>query len=165
MSGEIYSEQNLADMVSSHGEVSRTPVREALQLLAKEGVEPLERITVRGTGGRIELIGVGDIAYLQAEGDYVAIVTERGRWLKEGTMKWFEEALPSDGFVRVHRSFIVSVSHISRIETSGREHYLYLRGGNVRCGAGSDSVKPPAYTDSIRISDAGYRLLKRALKL
>jgi DNA-binding LytR/AlgR family response regulator len=79
----------------------------------------------------------------------VAIVTARGRHLKEGTMKWFEEALPCDRFVRVHRSCIVAVDRISRIETSGRDHTLTLRDGR----------------GSIRISDTGYRLLRRRLGL
>ena len=110
--------------------------------------EPLERISVRGAGGKIVIIGTNEIVYIQAEGDYVAIVTAEGRWLKEGTMKWFEEALPRDRFVRVHRSYIVSVGHISRIETSGRDHTLILREGGP-----------------VRISDTGYRLLKRTLGL
>jgi hypothetical protein len=113
-----------------------------------EAAEILERVTVRGQGGRIEVIPVSAIVCLQAEGDYVAIVTPAGRWLKEGTMKYFEGALPRDGFVRVHRSCIVSVAHISRIETSGRDHTLILRGG-----------------PTVRISDTGYRLLRRTLRL
>ncbi len=113
----------------------------------------LERITVRGTGGRIEVIPTDKIVFIRAEGDYVAIVTPTGRWLKEGTMKWFEEALPRDRFVRVHRSYIVSVSHISRIETSGRDHTLTLRDAYKEDGS------------PIRISDTGYRLLKRTLGL
>jgi hypothetical protein len=121
---------------------------EASDKVIGETPETLERVTVRGSGGRIEVIAVGDIVCLQAEGDYVAIVTSAGRWLKEGTMKYFEEALPRDRFVRVHRSCIVAVGHISRIETSGRDHTLILRGGGT-----------------VRISDTGYRLLKRTLKL
>jgi len=108
---------------------------------------PIDRVTVRGAGGRIEVIATDEIVCIRAEGDYVAIVTARGRWLKEGTMKWFEQALPRARFVRVHRSCIVSVGHISRIETSGRDHTLTLRDG----------------AGTIRISDTYYRLLKQRL--
>ncbi len=121
---------------------------------APESASVLERITVKGAGGRIEVIETGRIVYLQAEGDYVAIVTPEGRWLKEGTMKYFEQSLPRDRFVRVHRSYIVAVGHISRIETSGRDHTLILRPGGNAHGGGP-----------IRMSDAGYRLLKRTLGL
>jgi DNA-binding LytR/AlgR family response regulator len=127
----------------------------AVEKATSDSSPALERITVRGTGGRIEVIETGRIAYIQAEGDYVAIVTPEGRWLKEGTMKYFEEALPRDRFVRVHRSYIVAVGHISRIETTGRDHTLVLhsRGGNSPGGG------------TIRMSEAGYRLLKRTLGL
>lgn len=122
--------------------------------VARTASEPIERISVRGGQGKIELICVGDIVYLRAEGDYVAIVTASGQHLKEGTMKYFEENLPAGEFVRVHRSYIVSVSHISRIETSGRDHTLVLRGGaGGRVG------------EVIRISDAGYKMLKKMLGL
>jgi hypothetical protein len=117
-----------------------------------EIAQSIERITVKGAGGSIEVIGVEEIAYIQAEGDYVAIVTASGRRLKEGTMKYFEEMLPRGRFVRVHRSYIVAVDHISRIETSGRDHRLVLRTGAGYKGEGT-----------LRISDAGYGLLKRTL--
>jgi hypothetical protein len=133
---------------------------------ASEVTEPLERITVRGAGGRIELITLGEIIYLQAEGDYVAIVTTGGRWLKEGTMKYFEEVLPRSRFVRVHRSYIVAVGHISRIETSGRDHTLVLRGASdARNGSANGGGKNVMNPGTIRISEAGYRLLKRTLGL
>jgi hypothetical protein len=130
--------------------------------------ETIDRITVRGTGGRIEVIGVEEIVYLQAEGDYVAIVTTAGRWLKEGTMKSFEESLPREKFVRVHRSYIVALKHISRIETSGREHTLSLRGAGGAGSLGGRSARTGGGnhgSTSIRISEAGYRLLKRTLGL
>lgn len=119
--------------------------------------EPLQRITVRGTNGKIEVIEIGRIVYIRAEGDYVAIVTPEGRWLKEGTMKWFEESLPRGRFVRVHRSYIVSVGNISRIETSGRDRTLVMRPGAGGIG--------PRVGEAIRMSDTGYRLLKRTLGL
>ena len=152
---------------------SDAEIKPAEGAVAGQTPEPLDRITVRGAGGRIEVIGVDEIVYLQAEGDYVAIVTTAGRWLKEGTMKSFEETLPRERFVRVHRSYIVSVKHISRIETSGREHTLSLRGvggtgglsGLGSVGSAHAAGGNARSTDSIRISEAGYRLLKRTLGL
>lgn len=111
------------------------------------GAGAIERIAIRG-GQKIKMIAVTEIIYLQAEGDYVAVVTAEGRFLKEQTMKYFEENLPGAAFVRVHRSYIVSVSHISRIEQSGREHSVILRDGT-----------------RVRISDGGYKLLRATLGL
>ena len=134
--------------------IPAVPIDSGALELEREPSEYLERITVRGGQGKIEVIAVSEIIYLQAEGDYVAIVTASGRHLKEGTMKYFEENLSAAEFVRVHRSYIVSVGHISRIETSGRDHTLILRGAENSPGG-----------SRIRISDAGYRLLRQTLRL
>ncbi len=107
----------------------------------------IERITMK-TGGKIKVVTVGEINYLRAEGDYVAIVTEEGSWLKEQTMKYFEENLPAGMFVRIHRSYIVGISKIARIERYGNLYQVVLRNG-----------------EKIKVSMAGYRLLKERLDL
>jgi hypothetical protein len=109
--------------------------------------EYVKRFTVRN-GQKIKIIPVEDILYLQADGDYVAICTAEGRWLKEQTMKYSEEQLPPDLFLRVHRSCIVNISRISRIERYGDRQQIILRDGA-----------------KIKISVAGYRALRRRLEL
>lgn len=109
--------------------------------------EIMERITLR-VGGKIKIVEVAEIEYLQAEGDYVAVVTAQGRWLKEQTMKYFEEHLPESGFVRVHRSYIVGVSMIARIERYGNLYQIVLRSG-----------------DKIKVSANGYKLLKERMNI
>ncbi|MDR1601263.1 MAG: LytTR family transcriptional regulator DNA-binding domain-containing protein [Tannerella sp.] len=109
--------------------------------------EYVKRITVR-SGQKIRIIPVEDILCLQAEGDYVSICTDEGHWLKEQTMKYSEEQLPPDLFLRVHRSCIVNISRISRIERYGDKQQIILRNG----------VK-------IKISAAGYRALRQRLEL
>lgn len=113
----------------------------------KQQQSVMERITLK-TGGKIKVVMVGEINYLQAEGDYVAIVTEEGRWLKEQTMKYFEENLPAGMFVRIHRSYIVGISKIARIERYGNLYQVVLRNG-----------------EKIKVSVTGYRLLKEKLDL
>lgn len=112
-----------------------------------EPKEILERITVRN-GQKIKIIPINEIIYLQAEGDYVAIITAEGRWLKEQTMKYFEENLPNNLFIRIHRSYIVALSAISRIERAEQQHNLILFN-----------------KERIKISITGYRILKEKLKL
>ncbi|MDD3280183.1 MAG: LytTR family DNA-binding domain-containing protein [Bacteroidales bacterium] len=107
----------------------------------------LERISVRN-GQKIIIITIDEIIYLQAEGDYVAIVTSRGRWLKEQTMKYFEEHLPEDMFIRIHRSYIVALRAISRIEKSEQHQSVIL-----------------ITKERIRISITGYKILKKKLNL
>ncbi|MBR5644762.1 MAG: LytTR family transcriptional regulator DNA-binding domain-containing protein [Salinivirgaceae bacterium] len=109
--------------------------------------EPIDKITVRN-GQKINVINIADICYIKADGDYVSIATESGRWLKEQTMKYYEQNLPMADFVRVHRSYIVNVGKISRIERYGQQQLVELRNG-----------------EKIKVSNSGYKALKKRLKL
>ena len=80
----------------------------------------IDRISVKD-GARIHIIDLEEILYLQASGDYVTIFTTTGQYLKEQTMKYFEQSLPSPAFVRIHRSTIVHTAQIARIELFGKE--------------------------------------------
>lgn len=108
----------------------------------------LERVAVK-SGQKIHVILVPDIVYIQSDGDYVQIVTGESRYLKEETMKYFEASLPRNRFVRVHRSYIVNVEKILRIELYEKQNQmLTLNNG-----------------DQIRASVAGYRELRTILNL
>lgn len=105
-----------------------------------------ERIAVK-SGARIHVVPLQEIICLMADGDYVLVVTEKGRYLKEQTMKYFESHLPPNQFIRIHRSCIVNVSFISRIELYEKQNQqLLLKNG-----------------DKVKISQAGYRLLRERL--
>jgi len=110
--------------------------------------EVLERIAVK-SGQKIHVILVPEIVYIQADGDYVHIYTMTGKYLKEQTMKYFSEHLPVNLFVRVHRSCLVNVEAISRIELYEKQNQqLTLKNGH-----------------QIKVSQAGYKLLRQKLKL
>jgi hypothetical protein len=106
---------------------------------------PSDRITVR-TGQRIKIIPIEDIIYIKADGDYISIKTSDGNWLKEQTMKYTEDMLPADRFVRIHRSYIVNVNHISRIERYGEKQQVELHNN-----------------EKIKISPARYQTLRQIL--
>jgi len=114
---------------------------------APVSAEMIDRLTVR-YGQKIKIIPVHDIIYFKADGDYVTIYTAEGHWLKEQTMKYTEEILPPDRFVRTHRSYIVNIHHISRIERYGEQQLIVLSNG-----------------EKIKISNARYQLLKQRLGL
>ena len=116
--------------------------------LAEEKTEILQRIAVK-SGSKIEIIAIGDIVYLESEGDYVMIHTKEGKFLKEKTMKYFEQHLDPDTFIRIHRSYIININEISRIELFEKENYIVkLKNG-----------------DQVKASSSGYKALKDALKL
>lgn len=57
-----------------------------------------------------------DIAYVEAYGDYVNIITEKDKYIVHSTMKGIDSKLPKEKFLRVHRSFIVQVDKINSID-------------------------------------------------
>ncbi len=115
---------------------------------ASPTMETIERVVVK-VGQKIHVLFVPDIVYIQSDGDYVQIFTENGKYLKEETMKYFEMNLPQSQFVRIHRSYIVNVGKILRIELYEKTNQmLTLKNG-----------------DKIKASASGYKLLRKALSL
>jgi DNA-binding LytR/AlgR family response regulator len=134
--------------VQSVEELQPEPIKEDVKSGKIDERELLERIAVK-SGTKIHVILISDILYLQADGDYVQIYSSEGKYLKEQTMKYFEEHLPANQFVRVHRSCIVNVEMISRIELYEKQNQqLTLKNGQ-----------------QIKTSPAGYKALRMALNL
>ncbi len=61
-------------------------------------------------------IKIKDITYIQALGDYVNIYTTENRYTVHITLKGMEEKLPEDKFYRLHRSFLIALDHIDKVE-------------------------------------------------
>ena len=88
-----------------------------------------QRIVVK-SGSKIKIIPVQDIFYLEAADDYVKIHTTEGYFLKNKTMNHFEQALDPQLFVRSHRSYIVNIQQITRIDPYEKDnHVAVLRSG------------------------------------
>jgi two-component system LytT family response regulator len=82
------------------------------------------------TGNKVKIIPMQDVQYMEADDDYVKIVTAEGSYLKNKTMQHYENALDPLLFVRVHRSFIIQVNQITRIDPYQKEtHLAILRDG------------------------------------
>jgi hypothetical protein len=113
-----------------------------------EEKDVLDRITVKD-GSRIHLIHVEELLYIQACGDYVTLVTAEGQFVEDQTMKYLEAHLPESMFVRIHRSCIVNVEQIIRVELFGKENYkVKLKNGTC-----------------LKVSLSGYKALKSHLSL
>jgi two-component system LytT family response regulator len=97
------------------------------EMLQEQMVSPLqqERIVVK-TGGNIRIIPIHEVVYLEAADDYVKVHTADGSFLKHKTMSFFEKTLDPQQFVRVHRSYIVAVKNITKIDPYEKESYLAL---------------------------------------
>jgi hypothetical protein len=121
---------------------------EAVADISEEPKEVIERIAIK-IRQKIEVVLVPDILFIQSEGDYTMIHTANNRFLKEQTMKYFELHLPANLFVRIHRSYIVNVLAISKVELFEKQTYRITLKNGVQ----------------IKASAAGYKLLKNTLSL
>jgi two-component system LytT family response regulator len=119
-----------------------------ISLLHEDVRQPEERnrIVVK-EGGNIRIIPVHEIQYVEAYDDYVKIFTLKEMFLKKKTMSFYEQSLDPDQFVRVHRSYILQLSQITRIEPLEKDSYVALLKSGVR----------------IPLSKSGYSKLKTVL--
>ena len=99
--------------------------------LRKDSIENVERLFVK-TGTKIDVVSVVDIIKIEAQDDYVEIHTATKKYLKNDTMNYLEKVLPSKTFARVHRSHIINLNHINKIEKYGKESYIVkLNDGSI----------------------------------
>ena len=104
------------------------------------------RIVVKDNG-KIKIIPVTQVQYLEAADDYVKIITAEGHFLKKKTMQYFEDSLPPQEFIRIHRSYIINAQLITRIDLHEKDSHLALLTTGQR----------------LPVSKAGYAKLKEVL--
>lgn len=84
-----------------------------------------QRIVVK-TGSKIKIIPVHDVFYLEAADDYVKVHTQEGSFLKNKTMSHFEKTLDPQQFVRSHRSYIINIQQITRIDPYEKDNHVAI---------------------------------------
>ena len=87
--------------------------------------EEKNRIVVKN-GVDIRIVPVRDIHYIEAFDDYVKIFTADTYYLKKKTMNYYEQVLDSNLFFRTHRSFIIKVEQLTKIELLEKNTYLAI---------------------------------------
>ena len=120
-------------------------LREVFKNLLPQNDEQF-RVVVK-TGNQIRIISISEISYIEACDDYVKIHTEAEVFMKKKTMSYYESVLNEKEFVRVHRSYIINLSQIKRIELMEKESYCALLKSGVK----------------IPLSKSGYTRLKDVL--
>jgi two-component system LytT family response regulator len=121
-------------------------VLQNLQTHLDENAQVLERVVTR-LGSKITVVPVDKIWYIEAQDDYVMVYSDQGNHLKEKTMKYFEQHLPQ-GFIRIHRSYIVNISQIISTELYSKDTHLVT----LKCGA------------KLKASADGYKRLREQFK-
>lgn len=107
----------------------------------------LNRIVAKN-GSNVQIIPTDSIIYLESADDYVFIYCQKGKILKQVRMKYYEEHLDPEIFFRVHRSYIINLEMVDKIELYSKDNYhLILKNGTT-----------------IPASRNGYKMLKERLK-
>jgi two-component system LytT family response regulator len=100
------------------------PVQELTdEARARQG--PSRRILVRD-GSRVHVLPVEKIDCVQAQDDYVAFQCEGRSYLKEQTLAQVEASLDPRTFVRIHRSYILNIERLARVELDERENRVAI---------------------------------------
>ena len=105
------------------GNKETTSVSPLLENNVYEGYQ--HRIVVKDNG-LIRIIPAQEIYYIEASDDYIKIVTKDGTFLKKSTLSHIEQTLDPQQFVRVHRSYLIPVSQLMRIEPYEKESHIAL---------------------------------------
>lgn len=147
-----FSEERLADCLAKIHVQRHTqrPSAQELQLatMAQEEEPFLQRLVIK-EGRQIHILPVEKIDYIEAANDYVSIRVGEETYLKHQTLGSLEKALNPAKFVRIHRSHLLQLDRLARIEPLQKDRYV------ARLTDGSQ----------LAISRTGYQKLKAVLQL
>jgi two-component system LytT family response regulator len=91
------------------------PAAAELAAAARPPGQKLERVVVKD-GSKVHIIPVDKLDYVEAQDDYIALRSDKKTYLKQQTISSIEMQLDPARFARIHRSYIVNLERISRIE-------------------------------------------------
>lgn len=120
---------------------------EELSAAARGPQHYLERIVTRD-GAKVHIIPVEKLDYVEAQEDYIALRSDGKTVLKQQTISSIEAALDPARFVRIHRSFVVNLERVARVEPYGK----------------NSKVAVLTTGDKLAVSRAGYGRLEELLR-
>ncbi|OEZ86093.1 transcriptional regulatory protein YehT [Janthinobacterium sp. HH106] len=139
-----FSEQRF-DQALAHARANRsTP--DTVQMVAREAATraaPLDRVLIRD-GAKVHVIASARIDYIEAQDDYISIRSEGKSYLKSQTLAELETQLDPAKFLRVHRSYLLNIDGIRRIEAATKDSHVAILRDETR----------------IPVSKAGYQKLR-----
>jgi two-component system LytT family response regulator len=117
-----FSQQRLDEALAhARSQVGNAPALDAVVRETRN--KPLERVLIRD-GAKVHVIAAAKIDYIEAQDDYVQIRSEGKSWLKSQPLSELESQLDPALFVRIHRSYIINLARIQRIEPSGKDSHV-----------------------------------------
>ena len=124
----------------------KRPPASDLTQAARPPEQHLERIVVKD-GARVHIIQVDKLDYAEAQDDYVELHSQGKSYLKQQTISSLESALDPQRFVRIHRSIIVNLERVTKIEPYAKDSRVAVLADGTQ----------------LQVSRAGYDRLKTLL--
>lgn len=123
-----FSRERLAEALTRARQRLAETNRPALTELAREarpGKEPCRRILIR-EGTQVHVIAVDDVDYIEAAGDAVEIVVGGTRHSKLKRLAQLESELDPGRFIRTHRSYLINLDRLDRLELYAKDSYVAI---------------------------------------
>jgi len=107
------------------------PPAHELAALSRAPGQSLSRLAVKD-GTKVHVIPIARLDYAEAQDDYVSLHSQGKQYLKQQTISSLEAALDARLFVRIHRSYLVNVERVARIEPYGKESKVVVLADGAR---------------------------------
>ena len=140
-----FSEARFAEVIAHAERMVRLDERQPTVAI-NDARRPLQRIAFR-EGAGIEVVPVQRIDYLVAQDDYVHVHAKGQKYVKQQTLTELEQLLDPARFVRIHRSYVINVESLQKVEPYAKDSRVVI----LRDGA------------RIPVSRAGFERLKGML--
>lgn len=101
------------------------PSPSELSVAARPPGRNLERVLIRHEG-RVHVLPLERIDYIEAQDDYLSFASAGKKLRKQQTMSELETQLDGTRFVRIHRSFILNIERLARIDLYGKDSWLAI---------------------------------------
>ena len=124
----------------------KLPAPAELMAAARGPGQYAERVVVKD-GTRVQIIPVAKLDYAEAQDDYVALASLGKKHLKQQTISSLEAALDPKNFVRIHRSYLLNLERVARLEPYSKDSHVVILNDGTR----------------LPVSRAGYARLKAFL--
>jgi len=144
-----FSEDRLTLALDHAKEQLASGTTKRVKQLAEESLVhdgPVDRLVIR-EGSRVEIVPVDRVEYIEAQDDYVRVISAGKKLLKKTTMNTIETMLDPRRFVRIHRSYLLNIEQLVKLELYAKDSRMAILKNGAR----------------LAVSRSGYSRLKDLL--
>lgn len=126
-----FSQQRLDEALAQARARPLVPPLAALVREADKREGPLSRVLIR-EGSQVHVVATARLDYVEAQGDYIRIHAEGKAYMKYQRLSELEAQLDATRFLRIHRSYLVNIERIARIEQTAKDSHVAVLAEGTR---------------------------------